>query len=228
MLSSKCLLLGRIALTTYRYEDAVYCYRPSSVVCQSVGRSVCHSSESCKIGWTDRDAVWVEDFGGPREPCIRRGPHPVGRGNFEGKERPIVKYTDTLRSSVQTRLHRSRCSLGCGLGWAQKSLDGVQTPDTPWEGAILGKGTPIVKYRDCLQWALHKRLNWSRCRLDCGLGLAQGIMHYVGSSPPFPQIDIIGAVVIVWRVRGKIIRSVLCNIVCNNCAQCNAHTYEQT
>ena len=32
---------------------------------------------------------------------------------------------------------------------------------------------------------------------------------------------------IVWRVRGKIIRSVLCNIVCNNCAQCNAHTYER-
>jgi len=46
--------------------------------------------------------------------------------------------------------------------------------------------------------------------------------------PPFPQIDIIREVVIVWRVRGKIIRSVLCNIVCNNCAQCNAHTYEQT
>ena len=33
----------------------------------------------------------------------------------------------------------------------------------------------------------------------------------------------------VWRVRGKFIRSVLCNIVRNNCAQCNnAHTYEQT
>jgi len=48
------------------------------------------------------------------------------------------------------------------------------------------------------------------------------------SFSPFPQIDIIGAVVIVWRVRGKTIRSVLCNIVCNNCAQCNAHTYEQT
>jgi len=26
----------------------------------------------------------------------------------------------------------------------------------------------------------------------------------------------------------QIIRSVLCNIVCNNCAQCNAHTYERT
>ena len=29
-------------------------------------------------------------------------------------------------------------------------------------------------------------------------------------------------------VRGKIIGSVLCNIVCNNCAQYNAHTYQQT
>jgi len=41
-------------------------------------------------------------------------------------------------------------------------------------------------------------------------------------------MDIIGAMVIVWRVRGKIISPVLCSIVCNSCAQCNAHTYEQT
>ena len=40
----------------------------------------------------------------------------------------------------------------------------------------------------------------------------------------FPEIVIIGGMVIVWRLRGKIIRSVLCN----NFAQCNAHTYEQT
>ena len=33
---------------------------------------------------------------------------------------------------------------------------------------------------------------------------------------------------IVLRVRGKNVRSVLYNIVCNNCAQCSAHTYEQT
>jgi len=47
------------------------------------------------------------------------------------------------------------------------------------------------------------------------------------STPLFPQIDIIRAMVIVWRVRGKTIRSVLCNTVCNNCAQCDAHTHEQ-
>ena len=44
------------------------------------------------------------------------------------------------------------------------------------------------------------------------------------ASFPFPQIDIIGAMVFVWTVRGKIIRSVLRSIVCNNCAQCNAYT----
>ena len=47
----------------------------------------------------------------------------------------------------------------------------------------------------------------------------------MGWRAPFAQVDIIGAVVIVWRVGGKIIRSVLCNVVCNNCAQCNARTH---
>ena len=43
----------------------------------------------------------------------------MGRGNFEGRKgRPIVKYRDTLRSPVRIRLNRSRCHLGCGLGWA--------------------------------------------------------------------------------------------------------------
>jgi len=39
---------------------------------------------------------------------------------WEGaKGHPIVKYRDTLRSSVQKWLNQSRCRLGCGLGWAQ-------------------------------------------------------------------------------------------------------------
>ena len=57
------------------YVDVAYCYQPSSV---------CHTSEPCKNGRTDRDAVWVEDLGGPREPCITWGPDPHGKGNFEG------------------------------------------------------------------------------------------------------------------------------------------------
>ena len=76
------------------YIDAAYCYRPSRV---SVGLSVCHISEPCKNGYTDRDAIWVEDSGGPKEPCIRWGPDSsMGRGNFEwGEGSPIVKYRVT-------------------------------------------------------------------------------------------------------------------------------------
>jgi len=43
-------------------------------------------------------------------------------------------------------------------------------------------------------------------------------------APPLPQIGIIGAMVIVRRVREKIISSVLWNNVRHNCAQCDAHT----
>jgi len=65
------------------YVDAAYSYRPSSVVCQSV----CHTREPCKNGSTDRAAFWVEDLGGPGEPCIRWGPDPpMGRGKFFGGE----------------------------------------------------------------------------------------------------------------------------------------------
>jgi len=47
---------------------------------------------------------------------------PMGMGNFEGgMGSPTVKYRDSLRSSVQKRLNRSRCHLGCGLEWAQES-----------------------------------------------------------------------------------------------------------
>ena len=64
------------------YVDAAYSYRPSSVVC----RSVCHTSEPCKNGCTDRAAIWVEDLGAPGEPCIRWGPDPPWEtANFGGK-----------------------------------------------------------------------------------------------------------------------------------------------
>ena len=39
-----------------------------------VCRSVCHTSEPCKNGCTDRAAFRVDDLGGPDEPCIRWGP----------------------------------------------------------------------------------------------------------------------------------------------------------
>jgi len=65
---------------------------------------VCHISETCKTDWTDPGAVWAEDSGGPRGPCIvlDRGPDPRMEGAiFLGNGRPIVNYRDTIRTFVQ-------------------------------------------------------------------------------------------------------------------------------
>jgi len=53
------------------YIDATCCYRCSSVVCQSVGRSVCHNHEPCQNGWNVRDVTCFMDSGEHKEPCIR-------------------------------------------------------------------------------------------------------------------------------------------------------------
>jgi len=47
------------------YIGVAYCYRPNCMVC--------HSHEPCKNGWTDRDAIWVVDSGGPKEACVTWG-----------------------------------------------------------------------------------------------------------------------------------------------------------
>jgi len=87
-------------------------------VAWSVGLSVTLVSHA-KNGCTNRDAVWVDNSGGPKEPCIRWGPDPPWEGAIlRGKG----------RSSVQKRLNRLRCCLGCGPGWAQRiMLDGGPT-----------------------------------------------------------------------------------------------------
>jgi len=75
------LLLDHITRTMY--VDAIYCYQPSSIVCWSVCRCVCHTSEPCENDCTDRDAVSVEDSCWPREACIRWGSRfPCAKGRF--------------------------------------------------------------------------------------------------------------------------------------------------
>jgi len=107
-------------------------------VCLSIGLS--HS-------WTNGDAVWVEDSGGPKEPCIRWGSYPpMGRTSFEGKE-GAFHCKARLPLSVQKWLNRKRCCLGFGLRWAQGSTYymGVQIP--MWRGNFHGKGhaRPILE-----------------------------------------------------------------------------------
>jgi len=55
----------------------------------SVCRSVCHISKPCKHGCTDRDFIWVEDLGGPKEPCIRWGLDPPWEGAILRREKGV-------------------------------------------------------------------------------------------------------------------------------------------
>jgi len=74
-----------------------------------------------------------------------------------------------------------------------------------WAG---GKGRPIVKYRDTLQSPVQKRLNWSWCRLNYGLGLAQGIMDWMGSSSPPWEGTVLGKAVPIVKHRDILPRAV--------------------
>jgi len=97
------------------YVDAANCYRPSSVICRSVCRSVCHTSESCKTAELIEMPFGLRTRVGPGNHVLDGGPDPPWEGAIlAGKRRPIVKYGDTLRSSVQKRLNRSRCRLDLG------------------------------------------------------------------------------------------------------------------
>ena len=50
---------------------------------------------------------------------------------------------------------------------------------------------------------------------------------FLSPASPFTPIDSIWAVMIVWRLGGKIIRTVLCCIVYDSCTQWYAHTCAQ-
>jgi len=85
------------------YVDAAYSYRPSSVVCRSV-TLVSPAKMAAPIELPFGLRTWV----GLENHVLDGGPDtPMGRGKFLGENgRPIVKYRDTLRSSVQRRLNR--------------------------------------------------------------------------------------------------------------------------
>jgi len=123
------------------YVDAVYCYRPSSVVCRSVSRSVTLVSPA-KTAESIEMPLGLRTRLGPGNHVLDGDPDaPIGRGDFEGGEASHCKARDTLQSSVQKRLNQSRCRLGCRLRescvrWGFRSS---------MEGAIWGKGAAHCK-----------------------------------------------------------------------------------
>jgi len=127
-------------------------------------------------------------------------PMPMRRGKFWGENgRPIVKFRHTLRSGHL-----------CKDGWTARDGSWVVGSDSPKEswvrwgsrspygmGKFLGKEETVVKYRNFLPWAVHKRLNRSACRFGCGLGWAEGITSSV-IFVRWRQCALVGA---TWRIR---------------------------
>jgi len=133
------LLLGHIAVT----DRIAWCVSLS-----------CHSSEPCKNGSSDRDAVWVKDSDSdrPKEPCIRC---PIGRGKGE----PIVKCHATWQF-----LGERIC-----LGVLDDTL-----PRSVWDAAwVVDSVGPKKRVLGGVQsgeyhWAVHV---WRRCGLFCQITL---------------------------------------------------------
>jgi len=101
--------------------DAIFCYRPSSVVCRSVCRSVGRSVTLVSPAKTDKPIEMT--FGlrtrvGPRNHVNDGVQIPHAKEQLWGKLGAAhLKYRDSLPWTVQKRLNRSRRRLGCGLGW---------------------------------------------------------------------------------------------------------------
>jgi len=63
------------------------------------------------------------------------------------------------------------------VGTRNRVLDVVQISRIWRHNFEGGKGRPIVKYRDCLPWAVQNQLNQSRCHLGCRIKWAKGTMY---------------------------------------------------
>jgi len=122
--------MSPVIIRPHRSTTYVYALIVTDRAALSVGRSVLsHYSEPCKNGCTDRDAVWVEDSDGPKEPCIRWGPDPPWEGAIlRGKRAShIVKYRDTLRSCAKTAEPiEMTFGLWARMGRRNHELDGVR------------------------------------------------------------------------------------------------------
>jgi len=123
-----------------------------------------------------------------------------GKGQFwGGKGHLIVKYRESEVTCAKTaEWILMPFGLWAWTGPRNHELNGG--PDPQWEGAILGKGSPIVKYRDFLPWAVQKRLNWSICCLGYGLGWAEGSTTSIVFTRWCQCVHIGGHIDATWRV----------------------------
>jgi len=65
----------------------MFCQQTTPIVTDGVVWSIGHSRQPRKNSWTDRDAIWFVDLGGPKGPrnhILNEIHIPMQSGNFEG------------------------------------------------------------------------------------------------------------------------------------------------
>jgi len=132
------------------YVHVVYCYRPSSVVCRSVCRSVtlvspAKTAEPIEMPFELRTRV------GPGNHVLDRIQIPHMKGQFsEGKGASHCKVYGhcMVICAKTTEPIEMPFGLWARMGLRNRVLDGVHIPRG--KGQFWGKGAPIVKHRDFL------------------------------------------------------------------------------
>jgi len=70
-------------------------------------------------GWTDRDAVWVMDSGGPKKACYYGGPNPHAKRKFVREKTCLGMSDDTLWWAVQRNDWIDRDAVSVVTLWAR-------------------------------------------------------------------------------------------------------------
>ena len=79
---------------------AVHTMRPiATSVCLSVG----HTDVPRKNGWTDRNAVWTADSGGPKDHVLNGGPDSQGERAILGVVLSFEKHCDSRQQCMQQK-----------------------------------------------------------------------------------------------------------------------------
>jgi len=97
------IILVRLHHST-TYVDAIYCYRPSSVVCRSVSQSVTLASPA-KMAEPIEMPFGLWAWMSPRNHVLDGVQILHGNGQFWGKGAHIVKYSDIVRSPVRKQMN---------------------------------------------------------------------------------------------------------------------------
>jgi len=154
----------------------------------------------------DQDQTWRAGRPRPRLHCDGN-PAPHGRGTA----------APTFEIYVRIRIIRGPCLLWPN-GWMDHDSTWYGGRPRPrrhcvrWGPSCPQRGTAPI-FGPCLLWPNEcpSQLLMSTCFL-----LAYIVCDLVTSSLP---VDSVRAVVIVWRIRGEIIITVLCRVVCYSSAQ---------